>query len=49
MAKMNINILPNNAVDFFLRSIAKIKQEREKEDHKVSGNLRAIVAESTPR
>lgn len=47
MAKMNVNIFPKDAVDFFMRSVAKIKQEREKEPHKVSGNLRAIVAEST--
>ncbi|NXI12032.1 CP3AD protein, partial [Irena cyanogastra] len=34
MAKMNINIFPSDAVDFFMRSLAKIKQEREKEAHK---------------
>lgn len=49
MAKMNISFFPNDAVDFFMRSIAKIKQEREKEAHKVSGNLRAIVAGSRLR
>lgn len=47
MAKMNVNIFPNDAVDFFMRSLAKIKKDREKEVHKVSRNLRAIVAEST--
>lgn len=49
MAKMNVNLFPSDAVDFFMRSIAKIKEEREKEPHKVSRNLRAIVAESTLR
>lgn len=44
---MKVNIFPSDAVDFFMRSLAKIKQDREKEAHKVSGNLRAIVAEST--
>lgn len=44
---MNVNFFPKDAVDFFMRSVAKIKQDREKELHKVSGNLRAIVAEST--
>lgn len=47
LAKMGVSFFPTDAVDFFMRSLAKIKQEREKEAHKVSGNLRAIVAEST--
>ncbi|NXE67494.1 CP3A9 protein, partial [Calcarius ornatus] len=34
MAKMNVNIFPRDAVDFFMRSLAKIKQDREKEAHK---------------
>ncbi|CAN8192029.1 unnamed protein product [Coccothraustes coccothraustes] len=34
MAKMNVNIFPSDAVDFFMRSLSKIKQDREKEAHK---------------
>lgn len=36
MAKMNVSFFPSDAVDFFLRSIDKIKKDREKETHKVS-------------
>ncbi|NWH58595.1 CP3AO protein, partial [Geococcyx californianus] len=34
LVKMNVNFFPNDVVDFFMRSITKIKQDREKENHK---------------
>ncbi|NWH84308.1 CP3AL protein, partial [Aegithalos caudatus] len=46
MAKMNVNIFPNDAVDFFMRSIAKIKQEREKEAHKGRVDFLQLMIES---
>ncbi|NXO85954.1 CP3A9 protein, partial [Sitta europaea] len=46
MTKMNVSIFPNDAVDFFLRSIAKIKQEREKEDHKGRVDFLQLMIES---
>lgn len=33
MAKMNISFFPSDAVDFFMRSIDKIKKDRERETH----------------
>lgn len=33
---MNVSFFPRDAVDFFMRSLSKIKQDREKETHKVS-------------
>ncbi|KFO78913.1 Cytochrome P450 3A13, partial [Cuculus canorus] len=32
--KMNVSFFPNDVVDFFMRSITKIKQDREKDPHK---------------
>ncbi|XP_059717841.1 cytochrome P450 3A21-like [Haemorhous mexicanus] len=34
MDKMKIHVFPSNGLDFFMRSLAKIKQDREKEAHK---------------
>ncbi|NXG35436.1 CP3A9 protein, partial [Dromaius novaehollandiae] len=34
LAKMNVSFFPSDAVDFFMRSISKIKKDREKEIHK---------------
>ncbi|NXC51417.1 CP3AL protein, partial [Penelope pileata] len=33
LAKMNVSFFPSNAVDFFMRSISKIKKDREKETY----------------
>lgn len=33
---MKVSFFPRDAVDFFMRSLSKIKQDREKEAHKVS-------------
>ncbi|NXL77316.1 CP3AD protein, partial [Leptocoma aspasia] len=46
MAKMNVNIFPSDAVDFFMRSLAKIKQEREKEAHKGRVDFLQLMIES---
>ncbi|NXR82916.1 CP3AD protein, partial [Pycnonotus jocosus] len=46
MAKMNVNVFPNDAVDFFMRSIAKIKKEREKEAHKGRVDFLQLMIES---
>ncbi|NXP01108.1 CP3A9 protein, partial [Certhia brachydactyla] len=46
MAKMNVNIFPSEAVDFFMRSLAKIKQEREKEAHKGRVDFLQLMIES---
>ncbi|NXD40920.1 CP3A9 protein, partial [Copsychus sechellarum] len=46
MAKMNVNIFPKDAVDFFMRSLAKIKQEREKEAHKGRVDFLQLMIES---
>ncbi|NXA88140.1 CP3AD protein, partial [Melanocharis versteri] len=46
MAKMNISFFPSDAVDFFMRSIAKIKQEREKEAHKGRVDFLQLMIES---
>lgn len=46
MAKMNINIFPSDAVDFFMRSLAKIKQDREKEAHKGRVDFLQLMIES---
>ncbi|NWY45556.1 CP3A9 protein, partial [Sylvia atricapilla] len=46
MAKMNVNIFPSDAVDFFMRSIAKIKEEREKESHKGRVDFLQLMIES---
>ena len=47
---MNVSAFPSDAVDFFIRSISKIKQDREKETYKVNEhemNLLAVVTENT--
>ncbi|KAL9835720.1 cytochrome P450 3A9-like [Geothlypis trichas] len=46
MAKMNVNIFPNDAVDFFMRSLAKIKKDREKEVHKGRVDFLQLMIES---
>ncbi|NWY26418.1 CP3AL protein, partial [Pheucticus melanocephalus] len=46
MAKMNVNIFPSDAVDFFMRSLAKIKQDREKEAHKGRVDFLQLMIES---
>ncbi|XP_053813963.1 cytochrome P450 3A9-like isoform X1 [Vidua chalybeata] len=46
MVKMNINIFPSDAVDFFMRSLAKIKQDREKEAHKGRVDFLQLMIES---
>ncbi|NWW30693.1 CP3A9 protein, partial [Panurus biarmicus] len=46
MAKMNVNIFPSDAVDFFMRSLNKIKQEREKEAHKGRVDFLQLMIES---
>lgn len=42
MAKMNISFFPSDAVDFFMRSIDKIKKDRERETPTVSSHELAI-------
>ncbi|NWW10005.1 CP3A9 protein, partial [Oreocharis arfaki] len=46
LAKMNVSFFPTDAVDFFMRSIAKIKQEREKEAHKGRVDFLQLMIES---
>ncbi|XP_021406099.1 cytochrome P450 3A9 [Lonchura striata] len=46
MAKMNVNVFPSDAVDFFMRSLAKIKQDREKEAHKGRVDFLQLMIES---
>ncbi|NXU86524.1 CP3A9 protein, partial [Xiphorhynchus elegans] len=46
LAKMNFNFFPSDAVDFFMRSIARIKQEREKETHKGRVDFLQLMIES---
>ncbi|NXN11892.1 CP3A9 protein, partial [Indicator maculatus] len=46
MAKMNLSIFPASAVDFFMRSIAKIKKEREQEPHKGRVDFLQLLIES---
>lgn len=43
---MNVSVFPSDAVDFFMRSIAKIKQDREKETQKVSKHEFASICGS---
>lgn len=38
---MNVNFFPKDSVDFFARSISKIKKDREKHAHKVSKHVSA--------
>ncbi|NXS90957.1 CP3AD protein, partial [Jacana jacana] len=46
LAKMNVNFFPKDAVDFFMRSIAKIRQDREKEPHKGRVDFLQLMIES---
>ncbi|XP_032930153.1 cytochrome P450 3A9-like [Catharus ustulatus] len=46
MAKMNVSFFPKDAVDFFMRSVAKIKQDREKELHKGRVDFLQLMIES---
>ncbi|NWQ60192.1 CP3A9 protein, partial [Neopipo cinnamomea] len=46
LAKMNFSFFPVDAVDFFLRFIAKIKKEREKEAHKGRVDFLQLMIES---
>ncbi|KAJ7401958.1 Cytochrome P450 3A12 [Pitangus sulphuratus] len=46
LAKMNFSIFPADAVDFFMRSIAKIKKEREKEAQKGRVDFLQLMIES---
>ncbi|NXE89308.1 CP3A9 protein, partial [Menura novaehollandiae] len=46
LAKMNFSFFPSDAVDFFMRSISKIKQEREKEAHKGRVDFLQLMIES---
>ncbi|NXD84134.1 CP3A9 protein, partial [Halcyon senegalensis] len=46
LAKMNVSFFPRSAVDFFLRSITKIKKDREKETHKGRVDFLQLMIES---
>ncbi|NXS18720.1 CP3A9 protein, partial [Mystacornis crossleyi] len=46
LAKAGASFFPRDAVDFFMRSIAKIKQEREKEAHKGRVDFLQLMIES---
>ncbi|NXV45899.1 CP3A9 protein, partial [Uria aalge] len=46
LAKMNVSIFPSDAVDFFMRSISKIRQDREKETHKGRVDFLQLMIES---
>ncbi|NXK13256.1 CP3A9 protein, partial [Herpetotheres cachinnans] len=46
LAKMNVNVFPRDALDFFMRSISKIKQDREKETHKGRVDFLQLMIES---
>ncbi|NWR86215.1 CP3AD protein, partial [Furnarius figulus] len=46
LVKMNVNFFPADAVDFFMRSISRIKQEREKEAHKGRVDFLQLMIES---
>ncbi|NXW15724.1 CP3A9 protein, partial [Circaetus pectoralis] len=46
LAKMNVSFFPRNAVDFFMRSLSKIKQDREKEAHKGRVDFLQLMIES---
>ncbi|XP_041893487.1 cytochrome P450 3A9-like [Corvus kubaryi] len=46
LAKAGVSFFPSDAVDFFMRSIAKIKQEREKEAHKGRVDFLQLMIES---
>lgn len=42
MVKMNVSFFPADAVDFFMRSLSKIKQDRKKDPQKVNEHEFAI-------
>ncbi|NXP18599.1 CP3A9 protein, partial [Scytalopus superciliaris] len=46
LAKMNVSFFPSDAVDFFMRSISRIKQERERETHKGRVDFLQLMIES---
>ncbi|NWR37564.1 CP3A9 protein, partial [Tachuris rubrigastra] len=46
LVKMNFSFFPTDAVDFFMRSITKIKKEREKEAHKGRVDFLQLMIES---
>ncbi|KAM9292189.1 cytochrome P450 3A12-like [Morus bassanus] len=46
LVKMNISFFPRDAVDFFLRAISKIKQDREKETYKGRVDFLQLMIES---
>lgn len=46
LAKFNVSVFPNDAVDFFMRSISKIKQDREKETQKGRVDFLQMMIES---
>ncbi|XP_052628251.1 cytochrome P450 3A9-like [Harpia harpyja] len=46
LAKMNVSFFPRDAVDFFVRSLSKIKQDREKEAHKGRVDFLQLMIES---
>ncbi|NWR68129.1 CP3A9 protein, partial [Bucorvus abyssinicus] len=46
LSKMNVSFFPRSAVDFFMRSISKIKKDREKETHKGRVDFLQLMIES---
>ncbi|KFU86671.1 Cytochrome P450 3A24, partial [Chaetura pelagica] len=46
LAKFNVSFFPSDAVDFFIRSISKIKQDREKKGHKGRVDFLQLMLES---
>uniref|UniRef100_A0A8C0BQX8 unspecific monooxygenase n=1 Tax=Buteo japonicus TaxID=224669 RepID=A0A8C0BQX8_9AVES len=46
LAKMNVSFFPRDAVNFFMRSLSKIKQDREKEAHKGRVDFLQLMIES---
>ncbi|NXJ82888.1 CP3AL protein, partial [Trogon melanurus] len=46
LAKMSVSFFPSSAVDFFMRSISKIKKDREKETHKGRVDFLQLMIES---
>ncbi|NXU73276.1 CP3A9 protein, partial [Oreotrochilus melanogaster] len=46
LAKLNFSFFPSDAVDFFMRSLSKIKQDREKENHKGRVDFLQLMIES---
>ncbi|NWU55221.1 CP3A9 protein, partial [Dromas ardeola] len=46
LAKMNVSVFPSDAVDFFMRSISKIRQDREKETHQGRVDFLQLMIES---